>query len=156
MDLANKEAGLVVGTGDLSELALGFATFAGDHIAMYDVNAERAEDAGAAPRRVGGRAPRERLGAARCCAPCSRRPSPRSSCRRARTASSCRRPRSWWDPTSSYDFFLHALLRLGAGPRKILFLAEHAFAGRYDEATLRQWLRVVPRAASSASSSSAR
>ena len=39
MDLANKEGGLVVGTGDLSELALGFATFAGDQIAMYNVNA---------------------------------------------------------------------------------------------------------------------
>jgi NAD+ synthase (glutamine-hydrolysing) len=39
MDLANKEGGIVVGTGDLSELALGFATFAGDHIAMYNVNA---------------------------------------------------------------------------------------------------------------------
>ena len=39
MDLANKDGGLVVGTGDLSELALGFCTFAGDHIAMYNVNA---------------------------------------------------------------------------------------------------------------------
>ena len=39
MDLANREGGLVVGTGDLSELALGFCTFAGDHIAMYNVNA---------------------------------------------------------------------------------------------------------------------
>src|SRR4029450_2384341 len=38
MDLANKEGGLVVGTGDLSELALGFSTFAGDHISMYNVN----------------------------------------------------------------------------------------------------------------------
>ena len=36
------------------------------------------------------------------------------------------------------------LLRLGAGPRKILFLAGHAFAGRYDAAALRSWLRVVP------------
>ena len=39
MDLANKEGGLVVGTGDLSELALGYCTFAGDHMAMYNVNA---------------------------------------------------------------------------------------------------------------------
>ncbi len=39
MDLANKESGLVVGTGDLSELALGFATFGGDHLSMYNVNA---------------------------------------------------------------------------------------------------------------------
>ena len=47
-------------------------------------------------------------------------------------------------PYELVDFFLHGMLRYGAGPRKILFLAEHAFGSRYDEATLRQWLRVVP------------
>ena len=45
-------------------------------------------------------------------------------------------------PYELHDFFLWALLRLGAGPRKILFLADHAFAGRYDEATLKRWLRL--------------
>ena len=43
-------------------------------------------------------------------------------------------------PYELVDFFLHAMLRYGAGPRKLLFLAEHAFAARYDEATLRKWL----------------
>ena len=45
-------------------------------------------------------------------------------------------------PYELHDFFLYAFVRLGAGPRKILFLAEHAFADRYDAATLRRWLRV--------------
>ena len=45
-------------------------------------------------------------------------------------------------PYELHDFFLWCLVRLGAGPRKALFLAEHAFAGRYDEATLARWLRV--------------
>ena len=39
MDLANKEGGIVIGTGDLSELALGWATYNGDHMSMYGVNA---------------------------------------------------------------------------------------------------------------------
>ena len=45
-------------------------------------------------------------------------------------------------PYELHDFFLWALLRLGAGPRKILFLAAHAFAGRYDAVTLTRWLRL--------------
>jgi NAD+ synthase (glutamine-hydrolysing) len=43
-------------------------------------------------------------------------------------------------PYELVDFFLYWLLRFGAGPRKILFLAGHAFAGQYDAATLRKWL----------------
>jgi NAD+ synthase (glutamine-hydrolysing) len=45
-------------------------------------------------------------------------------------------------PYELHDFFLFCLMRLGAGPRKILFLAEHAFHGLYPLAILRQWLRV--------------
>ena len=47
MDLANKMGGLVIGTGDMSELALGWATYNGDHMSMYGVNCLGAEDAGA-------------------------------------------------------------------------------------------------------------
>jgi NAD+ synthase (glutamine-hydrolysing) len=45
-------------------------------------------------------------------------------------------------PYELHDFFLWCFVRLGAGPRKILFLAEHAFASGYDRAALRRWLRV--------------
>jgi NAD+ synthase (glutamine-hydrolysing) len=45
-------------------------------------------------------------------------------------------------PYELSDFFLFGMLRHGAGPAKLLFLAEHAFAGRYEPATLRRWLRV--------------
>jgi NAD+ synthase (glutamine-hydrolysing) len=45
-------------------------------------------------------------------------------------------------PFEVHDFFLYCFLRLGAGPRKMLFLARHAFAGQYDEEALRGWLRV--------------
>ncbi|MGE5126627.1 MAG: NAD(+) synthase, partial [Betaproteobacteria bacterium] len=45
-------------------------------------------------------------------------------------------------PYELHDFFLYSFVRLGAGPAKILYLAGHAFEGRYDEAALRRWLRV--------------
>jgi NAD+ synthase (glutamine-hydrolysing) len=45
-------------------------------------------------------------------------------------------------PYELHDFFLFCLVRLGAGPRKTLFLAEHAFADRYEPATLKKWLRL--------------
>ncbi len=94
MDLANKEGGIVVGTGDLSELALGFATFAGDQIAMYNVNASvpktlvRRLVAWVAEHQASARRAR---GAAR---PCSRRPSRPSWCRPTATARSRSGPRT--------------------------------------------------------------
>ena len=139
MDLANKEAGLVVGTSDLSELALGFATFAGDHIAMYGVNSSvpktlvkrlvewvAAHSASAAERAVL-RAVLE--------TPVSRDLVPPG-----RDGELVQKTEELVGPYELVDFFLHGMLRFGAGPRKLLFLAEHAFASRYDEATLRKWL----------------
>jgi NAD+ synthase (glutamine-hydrolysing) len=144
MDLANKESGIVVGTSDLSELALGFATFAGDHIAMYGVNSSvpktlvrqlvewvAAHHASDGERKVLRRRPRHpRLARAR-----------RGGRRRRDLPEDGRRG----GPYELVDFFLYWLLRFGAGPRKILFLAGHAFAGQYDAATLRKWLTLFVR-----------
>jgi NAD+ synthase (glutamine-hydrolysing) len=141
MDLANKEAGIVVGTGDLSELALGFCTFAGDHMAMYNVN-------GGVPKTLVRRlvawvaehqssaAEREVLQAV-LETPVSPELLPPGA-----DGLSPQRTEEIVGPYELHDFFLHAFVRLGAGPRKILFLAEHAFRDRYDEAALRGWLRV--------------
>jgi len=141
MDLANKEGGLVVGTGDLSELALGFCTFAGDHIAMYNVNAGvpktlvRRLVAWVAEHRA---SPAERsVLHAVLDTPVSPELVPPGA-----DGASPQRTEEIVGPYELHDFFLYALVRLGAGPRKILFLAEHAFAGAYDTATLRRWLRV--------------
>ena len=140
MDLANKEGGLVVGTGDLSELALGFATFAGDHIAMYNVN-------GGVPKTLVRRmvswaaehqaSPSERevlKGVLE--TPVSPELVP------AGKDGAAQNTEDIIGPYELHDFFLWCLVRLGAGPRKSLFLAAHAFDGRYDEAALRRWLRV--------------
>jgi NAD+ synthase (glutamine-hydrolysing) len=139
MDLANKEAGLVVGTSDLSELALGFATFAGDHIAMYGVNSGvpktlvrrlvewvAAHHASASEREVL-RAVLETPVSPELVPP-------------GQDGELVQKTEELVGPYELVDFFLHCLLRFGAGPRKMLFLAAHAFGGRYDEAALRKWL----------------
>lgn len=141
MDLANKEGGIVVGTGDLSELALGFSTFAGDHIAMYNVNASvpktlvrrlvawvAEHHASAAERAVLGQVLET---------PVSPELVPPD-----RSGAISQRTEDIVGPYELHDFFLFCLLRRGAGPRKMLFLAAHAFEGRYDRPTLRRWLRV--------------
>jgi NAD+ synthase (glutamine-hydrolysing) len=144
MDLANKEAGIVVGTGDLSEIALGWATFAGDHISMYGVN-------GSVPKTLVRRlvewvaahhareAERELLRAV-LDTPVSPELVPP-----AKDGGIAQKTEELVGPYELVDFFLFGLLRWGAGPRKILFLAEHAFAGRYDPPTLRRWLGVFLR-----------
>jgi NAD+ synthase (glutamine-hydrolysing) len=141
MDLANKEAGLVVGTGDLSEIALGFCTFAGDHMAMYNVNAGvpktlvrrlvawvAEHQASADERRVLNDVLET---------PVSPELVPPGA-----DGASPQRTEEIVGPYELHDFFLHAFVRLGAGPCKILFLAEHAFGERYDPATLHRWLRM--------------
>ena len=141
MDLANKEGGLVIGTGDLSELALGFATFGGDHLSMYNVNASvpktlvrflvkaAAEDPLHAEE---SRALLEVLAL-----PISPELLPPG-----RKGEMTQKTEDIVGPYELHDFFLHAFLRLGASPEKILFLAVTAFAGRYPPATIKSWLRV--------------
>jgi len=144
MDLANKEGGLVIGTGDLSEIALGWSTFAGDHIAMYSVNASvpktlvrRLVEWVASHHTTG--AEREVLHAV-LDTPVSPELLPPG-----RDGEVLQKTEDLVGPYELHDFFLFCLLRWGAGPRKILFLAEHAFAGRYEKPVLRQWLGVFLR-----------
>jgi NAD+ synthase (glutamine-hydrolysing) len=141
MDLANKEGGIVVGTGDMSELALGFATFAGDHIAMYNVNAGVPKTL---VRRLvrwvadhhGRERERDVLNEV------LETPVSPELVPPGKDGTIAQRTEEMIGPYELADFFLFALLRLGAGPGKVLFLARHAFAGRYDEPTLRRWLAV--------------
>jgi NAD+ synthase (glutamine-hydrolysing) len=141
MDVANREAAMNVGTADLSEIALGFSTFAGDHVSMYNVNAGVpktlvrqlvrwvAEHESAGPEREVLRAVLD--------TPVSAELLPAGPDGKAAPATE-----DIVGPYELHDFFLFGLVRLGAGPRKILFLAEHAFASRYDRSTLLRWLRV--------------
>jgi NAD+ synthase (glutamine-hydrolysing) len=141
MDLANKEAAIVVGTGDLSELALGFCTFAGDHMAMYNVNAGIPKTL--VRRLVAWVAEQEASPAERdVLRAVLETPVSPELVPAAADGSIAQKTEEIVGPYELHDFFLYHLVRHGAGPRKILFLAEHAFAGRYDTPTLKRWLRV--------------
>lgn len=143
MDLSNQLGGLVVGTGDLSELALGWATYNGDHMSMYGVNAsvpktliqylvryvaetERVEkndqqtyeilmdivDTPISPELI----PADENGNIK------------------------QKTEDLVGPYELHDFFLYYFLRFGFRPQKIFLLAQHAFKGSYDDATIKKWL----------------
>ena len=138
MDIANKAGGLVIGTGDLSELALGWATYNGDHMSMYGVNASipktlvRHLVAFVADDRGGRLAEvlRDILDT-----PVSPELLP------PRDGEIAQRTEDLVGPYELHDFFLYYAVRWGFPPRKVLRLAGRAIDGRYDRATLLKWLR---------------
>jgi NAD+ synthase (glutamine-hydrolysing) len=141
MDLANLEGAINVGTADLSEMALGFSTFAGDHISMYNVNGGVPKTLVkvlvrwvAAHRTTG---PERAVLEAVLDTPISPELVPPGA-----KGDFGHRTEDILGPYELHDFFLFCLVRLGAAPRKILYLAGHAFGQAYDAATLRKWLRV--------------
>jgi len=141
MDIANKEGGLVIGTGDLSELALGWCTYNGDHMSMYAVNASipktlvsflvrwvadnmleskakevlyRILDTPISPELL----PPDAKGEIN------------------------QKTEDIIGPYELHDFFMYHMLRYGAAPGKILILAKKAFAGKYPEDVIKKWLKV--------------
>ncbi|MDR1879482.1 MAG: NAD(+) synthase [Tannerellaceae bacterium] len=141
MDIANRENGLVVGTGDLSELALGWTTYNGDHMSMYGVNAGipktlvRSLVEWVARYKVEGEASRTLLDIAD--TPVSPELIPAGA-----EDAILQKTEEIVGPYELHDFFLYHFLRFGATPAKIYFLAQHAFAGVYDGATIKRWMRV--------------
>jgi NAD+ synthase (glutamine-hydrolysing) len=141
MNRANQLHGLVLGTGDLSEIALGWNTFNGDHMSHYNVNA-------GVPKTlvrylVGWVASQPEFAAARSVlddvlnTPISPELVPG-----AEPGAVFQRTEEIIGPYELHDFFLYHFARWESRPRKIALLAEQAFAGRYDAATIRKWLRV--------------
>lgn len=151
MTFANRECGLVVGTGDLSEKALGWATYSGDHIAMYDVNAgvpktliqfvirwvagERATTWSA-----GDPAALREVLFAILDTPISPELLPADP-----DGAIAQLTEAAIGPYELHDFFLYHLVRHGARPTRVLDLARVAFAGRYPVAELKRWLAVFLR-----------
>lgn len=144
MDLANRCGGLVVGTGDLSEAALGWCTFNGDQMSMYHVNigvpktlirhiiawfSEEKGDAAVA-----------RTLSDIIDTPISPELKPPSE-----SGDIAQKTEDLVGPYELHDFFLFHFCGNGFTPKKILFLAENAFAGTYDRATIRKWLSVFLR-----------
>ncbi|WP_185154832.1 NAD(+) synthase [Dysgonomonas sp. 25] len=140
MDYANKVNGLVIGTGDLSELALGWCTYNGDHMSMYAVNTgipktlvrtlvkwvadtqmdEQSKtilhdvvDTPVSPELL----PADENGEI------------------------AQKTEDVVGPYVLHDFFLYNVLRCGFSPAKIFFLAQHAFGNEYDKETILKWLK---------------
>ncbi len=141
MDVANMEGGLVIGTGDLSELALGWATYNGDQRSMYGVNASVPKTL--VRHLVRWAADTERDGATRATlldiidTPVSPELLPAD-----REGNIAQKTEDLVGPYELHDFFLYNFVRAGFRPAKIAFLAEQAFAGSYDRETIVKWLRV--------------
>ena len=140
MDVANRENAIVVGTGDLSELALGWATYNGDHMSMYGVNA-------GVPKTLvrhlvtflaGEMATEVLLDIVD--TPISPELIPADEHGNIR-----QKTEDLVGPYELHDFFLYYFLRFGFRPSKILVLARQAFKGTYDDEVIKRWLQTFCR-----------
>lgn len=143
MDLANKHGGLLVGTGDLSELALGWCTYNADHMSMYGVNAGVPKtlvrhlvenEAEHLPENVA-RILRDILDT-----PVSPELLPPD-----KEGNIQQKTEEELGPYEVHDFFLYHFLRFGTQPKKLLFMARRAFAGTYTDEQLTRWLKLFLR-----------
>jgi NAD+ synthase (glutamine-hydrolysing) len=138
---ANQAGGIVVGTGDLSELALGWCTFNGDHMANYNVNAGVPKTLIAYLVRWYARH-RARDALAAVLARVLDTPISPELLPPAEDDSIRQTTETLIGPYELHDFFLYHHLRFGSSPARIYALARASFAGRYDGATLKRWLGV--------------
>lgn len=143
MDIANKSGGMVIGTGDMSELALGWATYNGDHMSMYGVNAS-------VPKTLVRHLVRYY---ADTCGdetlqkvlydvldtPVSPELLPPED------GKISQKTEDIVGPYELHDFFLYYILRFGCTPKKIYRLAKYAFDGIYDTETIQKWLKTFYR-----------
>ena len=138
MDLANMTGGMVIGTGDLSELALGWATYNGDHMSMYGVNASIPKTlVRYLVKYFADSADKESLKTVLCDildTPVSPELLPPEGDQISQ------RTEDIVGPYELHDFFLYHMMRTGADTKKIYRLAKHAFKGDYDDDTIRHWL----------------
>ncbi|MDE5586999.1 MAG: NAD(+) synthase, partial [Bacilli bacterium] len=139
MDIANREGGLVIGTGDLSELALGWCTYNGDHMSMYAVNtsipktlvkylvryvADTNEDVKQVLYDI-------------LDTPISPELLPPTKDGKIK-----QKTEDKIGPYELHDFFLYHFFRYGAEPKKILFMASQVFDGEYSKDEIKKWLIV--------------
>lgn len=140
MDVANMVNGLVIGTGDMSELALGWCTYNGDHMSMYAVNASIPKTL--IREMVRTLADDERFVAAKeyLLTVVGQPISPELLPPDAVSGSIAQKTEDIVGPYELHDFFLFYMLRFGCGPQKLFELATLAFRGRYDGETIKRWL----------------
>lgn len=137
MDIANAEKGLVIGTGDLSESALGWCTYAGDHISMYSVNCSVPKTMIAHIIRYAA----ERLGApAKVTDDIIKTPISPELLKSGEGITQL--TEDIIGPYILHDFFLYYGIRWHYTPKRLFFIATYAFEGMYDRAEIAKWMRV--------------
>ena len=143
MDIANQTGGLVIGTGDMSELALGWATYNGDHMSMYGVNASVPKTlVRHLVRYYAETCDNETLSAILydiLDTPVSPELLPPEN------GKISQKTEDLVGPYELHDFYLYYMLRFGYEPEKIYRVAQKAFAGIYDNATILKWLKTFYR-----------
>ncbi len=140
MNIANKENGLVIGTGDLSELALGWATYNGDHMSMYGINSSIPKTL---VKYLVEWVAKNKMDETSCRilldiidTPISPELIPSDN-----KGNITQKTEDLVGPYELHDFFIYHTLRFGATPTRIYYLAQHAFKDKYDNETLKKWLR---------------
>jgi NAD+ synthase (glutamine-hydrolysing) len=139
MDLSNKLSALVVGTGDLSELALGWATYNGDHMSMYGLNAGIPKTLIQYLIRYIATLPKSSAERDVLIDIVNTPISPELTPADAQ-GNIQQKTEDLVGPYELHDFFLYYMLRFGFSPIKIMLLAEKAFGNSYDKATIKKWL----------------
>lgn len=138
MDIANQTNGLVVGTGDLSELALGWATYNGDHMSMYGVNASVPKTlmqqivTYIAQTNSDNKVKETLFDIVN--TPISPELIP------ADNNNIKQKTEDLVGPYELHDFFLYHFVNNGFSPEKIYFITKNAFSGKYDDETIKKWL----------------
>ncbi len=143
MDIANKENGLVIGTGDLSELALGWATYNGDHMSMYGVNASVPKTLVRHLVRFYADTCDDKKLSDTLLDVLATPVSPELLPPKDGEISQC--TEDLVGPYELHDFYLYNMLRFGFSPAKIYRLAKRAFCGQYEENVIKKWLVVFCR-----------
>ncbi|MGB4406323.1 MAG: NAD(+) synthase [Sphaerochaeta sp.] len=139
MDLANKYSALVVGTGDLSELALGWATYNGDHMSMYGVNASVPKTL--VRHLVTHFANEEEPKVRKILLDVIATPVSPELLPASEDGTISQVTEEVIGPYALHDFFLYQVVRLHFGPEKVLRLAQVAFGTEYDSLVIRKWLK---------------
>lgn len=143
MDIANQANGMVIGTGDMSELALGWATYNGDHMSMYGVNASVPKTlVRHLVRHCAKEAQDEKLKGVLCDildTPVSPELLP------PKDDQISQKTEDLVGPYELHDFYLYYILRYGFEPKKVYRLACQAFDGSYDKETIKKWLKIFYR-----------
>lgn len=140
MDIANKTGGIVIGTGDLSELALGWATYNGDHMSMYGVNISVPKTLVRYIIKYESEFAEKRLSEVLTDilnTPVSPELLPASE-----NGEISQKTEDLVGPYELHDFFLYHFMRTGSSPKKIYRLAKYVFEGIYSDQTILKWLKV--------------